>query len=177
VVSTDPEAGAEADREEGVTLTISRGIEVPAVTGQELEEAQRTLEELGLTVSVTEEESEEVDEGLVITQSPDTGSTLGSGGEVSLTVSTGPPGIDIPDVTGMRVDEAEDELEEAGFKVKVERIFGGNVVVSQSHTGRAPEDTEITITATPGGIDLGDTEGGNGTNGNGNGNGNGRDDD
>jgi serine/threonine-protein kinase len=172
VISTDPEAGAEADREEGVTLTISRGIEVPAVTGQELEEARRTLEELGLTVSVTEEESEEVDEGLVITQSPDTGSTLGSGGEVSLTVSTGPPGIEIPDVTGLRITEARETLEEAGFKVKVERIFHGLHVVSQSHTGTAPEGTEITITATPGGIDLGDTEDGNG-----NGNGNGRGDD
>ncbi|GAB2494850.1 Stk1 family PASTA domain-containing Ser/Thr kinase [Nocardiopsis aegyptia] len=171
VISTDPAAGAEADREEGVTLTISRGIEVPAVTGQELEEAQRTLEELGLTVTVTEEESEDVDEGVVITQSPDNGSTVGAGGAVELTVSTGPPGIDIPDVTGKRVGEAKDLLEDAGFKVKVERIFGGNVVVSQSHTGRAPEDTEITLTATPGGIDLGDTEG------NGNGNGRGGDDD
>ncbi|MFE3461211.1 Stk1 family PASTA domain-containing Ser/Thr kinase [Nocardiopsis aegyptia] len=173
VISTDPAAGAEADREEGVTLTISRGIEVPAVTGQELEEAQRTLEDLGLTVTVTEQESEDVDEGVVITQSPDNGSTVGAGGAVELTVSTGPPGIDIPDVTGKRVGEAKDLLEDAGFKVKVERIFGGNVVVSQSHTGSAPEDTEITLTATPGGIDLGDTEG----NGNGNGNGRGGDDD
>ncbi|KOX23442.1 serine/threonine protein kinase [Nocardiopsis sp. NRRL B-16309] len=156
VISTVPEAGAEADREEGVTLTISRGIEVPAVTGQELEEARQALEELGLTVSVTEEESEDVDEGVVITQSPDNGSTVGAGAAVELTVSTGPPGIDIPDVTDMRVGEAREELEDAGFEVKVERLFGGNVVVSQSHTGKAPEGTEITITATPVGIDLGD---------------------
>ncbi len=159
VISTDPEAGAEADREEGVTLTISRGIEVPAVTGQELDEAQRTLEDLGLTVSVTEEESEDVDEGVVITQSPDNGSTVGAGGEVQLTVSTGPPGIEIPDVTGKRITEAKEILKDAGFKVKVERLFHGLVVVSQSHTGTAPKDTEITITATPGGIDLGDFEG------------------
>ena len=175
VISTEPEAGAEADREEGVTLTISRGIEVPAVTGQELEEAQQTLEELGLTVSVTEEESEDVDEGLVITQSPDNGSTVGAGGAVELTVSTGPPGIEIPDVTGMDVGEAREELKDAGFKVKVERVFGGNVVASQSHTGSAPEDTEITITATPGGIDLGEFD--EDDNDNGNGNGRGRDDD
>ncbi len=156
VISTDPAAGEDADREETVTIQVSRGIQVPAVAGQELEEAQRTLEELGLTVEVVEEESEDVDEGVVITQDPDNGSTVGANATVTLTVSTGPPGIEIPDVLGMRVGEARKELEEAGFKVKVERIAGGRTVARQSHTGEAPEGTEIEIVATPGGIDFGD---------------------
>ncbi len=172
VISTDPEAGAEADREGTVTLTVSRGIPVPAVVGQELEAARQALTDLGLAVDVVEEESEDVEEGTVMQQSPDSGTNIGAGGTVTLTVSTGPPALEIPDVTDMRVNEARRELEDAGFKVKVERLFGGNVVVDQSHTGEAPEGTEITITATPGGIDLGDFDDEDGGNGRGNGRGN-----
>jgi serine/threonine-protein kinase len=158
VISTDPEAGAEADREGTVTVTVSRSISVPAVVGQEQGAARTALEELGLTVRVVEEESEDVDEGLVIRQSPDNGASVGANGEVTLTVSTGPPGVTIPDVVGMPVRDAEEELEDAGFDVNVERVLGGRVVSHQSHTGEAPEGTEITITATPGGIDFGDFE-------------------
>ncbi|WP_017600007.1 Stk1 family PASTA domain-containing Ser/Thr kinase [Nocardiopsis lucentensis] len=156
VISTDPAPGEDADREETVTIQVSRGIQVPAVAGQKVEDAQRTLEDLGLTVDVVEEESEDVEEGVVITQDPDNGSTVGAGGTVTLTVSTGPPGVEIPDVVGLQVGEAREQLKEAGFKVKVERIAGGRTVARQSQTGEAPEGTEITITATPGGIDFGD---------------------
>jgi serine/threonine-protein kinase len=180
VVSTEPEAGAEADREEQVTVTVSRGIPVPAVVGEKLETARQMLEDEGLSVEVVEQESSDVEEGKVIQQSPDSGSSIGPSGTVTLTVSTGPPGVEVPDVVGMRVNEARERLEDAGFDVKVERIFNGREVASQSHTGRVPEGTEITITATPGGIDLGDFGGGGNGNGNGNGNngrGNGNDDD
>ncbi|MFV2196172.1 Stk1 family PASTA domain-containing Ser/Thr kinase [Nocardiopsis sp. LOL_012] len=154
VISTEPAPGEDADREEGVTVTISRGIEVPPLVGQEQEEAERTLRQLDLNVEVVEQDSEEVEKGLVISQSPDSGRTVGAAGTVTITVSTGPPGIEVPDVVGMNVGEARQALEEAGFKVKVERIAGGRTVVHQSHEDKAPEDTEITITATPGGIEL-----------------------
>ncbi len=156
VVSTDPEAGEDADREGTVTISVSRSISVPAVVGQDLDSARTTLEDLGLTIEVVEQESEDVDEGKVIQQSPDSGASVGASGTVTLTVSTGPPGVDIPDVVDMKVKDARKALEEAGFKVKVERILGGDVVTHQSHTGEAPKKTEITLTATPGGIDLGD---------------------
>ncbi|MFD6098091.1 Stk1 family PASTA domain-containing Ser/Thr kinase [Nocardiopsis flavescens] len=158
VISTDPPAGEAADRESTVTFEVSRGIDVPAVSGQEAEDARRTLEDLGLTVSIVEAESDSVDEGLVISQNPDTGTTLSAGSEVELTVSTGPPGVEIPDVVGMNFREAREELEEAGFDVKVDRILGGRIVSNQSHTGKAPEGTEITITATPFSFDEDDDD-------------------
>ncbi|OOC54696.1 MULTISPECIES: Stk1 family PASTA domain-containing Ser/Thr kinase [Nocardiopsis] len=156
VVSTDPAAGEEADREGTVTISVSRSISVPPVVGQDLEGARTALQDLGLTVEVVEQESEDVAEGKVIQQSPDSGAGVGAGDTVTLTVSTGPPGVAIPDVVDMKVKDARKALEEAGFKVKVEKLFGGDVVTHQSHTGKAPKKTEITITATPGGIDLGD---------------------
>ena len=154
VLSTTPEAGGEADREETVTLTVSRGIPVPSLAGKELEDAEAELEELGLTVEVVEEESESIDEGRIIDQSPDTGINVGAGSTITLTVSTGPPEVEIPDVVGERIRDARKELEDAGFEVEVERVLGGRVIGHQSHTGEAPEGTTITITATPGGITI-----------------------
>ncbi|MFE1101737.1 Stk1 family PASTA domain-containing Ser/Thr kinase [Nocardiopsis alba] len=154
VISTSPEAGSTADREETVTLTVSRGIPVPSLAGEKLEDAEAQLEDLGLSVEVVEEESENIDEGRVITQSPDTGINVGAGSTVTLTVSTGPPGVDIPNVVGERINDARKTLEEAGFEVEVERILGGRIVAHQSHNGKAPKGTEITITATPRGINL-----------------------
>ncbi len=158
VLATSPEAGAEADREGTVTITVSSGIPVPSLAGEKREDAEKTLSDLGLTAEIVEEESENIDEGLVISQSPDTGTNVGPGASVTLTVSSGPPEVDIPDVVGDSVRDARKELEEAGFEVEVERIFGGRVVAHQSHTGSAPEGTKIKLTATPGGIDLGDLD-------------------
>ena len=181
VLGTSPEAGAEADREGTVTLTVSSGIPVPSLGGKELAEAESTLEELGLAAEVVEEESESIEQGTVISQSPDTGTNVGPGATVTLTVSSGSPEISIPDVVGESVKDARKALKDAGFEVEVERIFGGRVVARQSHTGTAPEGTTIKITATPGGIDLGDLDDDDDDddrrNSNGRGNGNGRGDD
>lgn len=156
VLDTSPEAGAQADREGTVTLTVSSGIPVPSLAGEELEDAERTLNDLGLVAEVVEEESENIEEGTVISQSPDTGTNVGPGATVTLTVSSGPPEVDVPDVVGESIRDARKELEDAGFEVEVDRIFGSRTIGHQSHTGTAPEGTTITITATPGGIDLGD---------------------
>lgn len=152
VISSEPEAGSTADREETVTLTVSKGIPVPSLAGEERADAESTLEELGLTVEIVEEDSENVKEGQVIDQTPDTGTNVGPGSTVTLTVSTGPPDVEIPDVLGEKIKDARETLEDAGFKVKVERILGGRTIGHQSHSGEAPEGTEITITATPGGV-------------------------
>ncbi len=158
VISTDPEAGGTADREETVTLTISRGIDVPAVAGRGVDEAVSALEDLDLEVELEEEESEDVPEDTVISQSPDTGTSLGPGGTVTLTVSTGPPEVDVPDVVGMDIDEAVEELEDAGFEAEVERILRGDTIARQSVNDSAPEGTTIELLATPGGLDLGDLD-------------------
>lgn len=158
VISTDPEAGGTADRDETVTLTISRGIDVPAVAGREVDEAVSALEDIDLEVEIEEEESEDVPEDTVISQSPDTGTSLGPGGTVTLTVSTGPPEVDVPDVVGMDIDEAVEELEDAGFEVEVDRILRGDTIARQSVNDSAPEGTTIKLIATPGGLDLGDRD-------------------
>nr|WP_156000054.1 Stk1 family PASTA domain-containing Ser/Thr kinase [Streptomonospora sp. PA3] len=172
VISTDPEPGADADREAPVTLTVSEGFEVPDVEGLQQDQAQSTLQEAGLQVSVTEQPSEDVPEGEVISQDPAAGGTVSSGDSVTITVSSGPEEIEIPDVTGWKVDDAKKHLEELGFKVKVSRLFGGDRVTRYSPQGSATEGTEIELIASPFAPQGGDDGGGGGRPGNGNGNGN-----
>ncbi|MDT0301078.1 Stk1 family PASTA domain-containing Ser/Thr kinase [Streptomonospora wellingtoniae] len=172
VISTDPEAGADADREQPVTLSVSAGFEVPQVEGMQQDQAETALQDAGLQVSVTEEPSEDVPEGEVVSQDPPGGETVSSGDTVEITVSSGPDDIEIPDVTGWNVVDAKKKLEELGFKVKVTRIFGGDTVSSYTPQGTAKKDTEIELIASPFGAG-----GGGGPPGGGNGQGGGRGDD
>jgi len=61
-------------------------------------------------------------------------------------VSNGPPEVNIPNVQGLSVHDATQELEQAGFQVSLSRgPFGGNTVASYSPTGQAPKGSTITI--------------------------------
>ncbi|MFI7008090.1 Stk1 family PASTA domain-containing Ser/Thr kinase [Streptomyces sp. NPDC050145] len=153
VISTDPAAGLTRDSGTAVALVVSKGspVDVPDVTGQSEQDAVAALEELGLKAKIEPQRVEsEVDKGSVAAQSPEHG-RLAEGDTVTLTISKGPPMIEVPDVTGLKVDEAHDKLEGAGFQVDEDRgILGlfGDTVKSQSVEGgdTAPKGSEITIT-------------------------------
>lgn len=107
-----------------VQLVVSKGrkpIKVGDWVGKDADKAQRTLEERGLKVDVTDEVfSDDVPEGDVISQAPETG-TLFKGETVELVVSKGPELIAIPSVRYSSTEDAVAELEELGFKVKKEK--------------------------------------------------------
>ena len=157
VVSVEPEEGTEADREEPVVLEISSGFDAPDVVGMDVDEANGQLAEAGLDVDVTEQEDDDVPEGEVMEQDPGGGESVGQGDTVAVTVSEGPAEVDIPDVVGMSVDEAREELEDAGFEVDVIRFLGDRVS-SMSPEGSAPPGTEIELTVAPFDLDSGDDE-------------------
>ncbi|MEU6764530.1 Stk1 family PASTA domain-containing Ser/Thr kinase [Streptomyces sp. NPDC046853] len=155
VISTDPKTGTKRKAGSAITLVVSKGreVEVPDVTGDSREDATSELEEAGLEVKIkTERVHSEEDKGTVVDQSPQEGEKrLAEGDTVTLTLSKGPEMIEVPDVEGMSVDDATQELEDAGFQVDEDRgllgIFGDKVE-SQSVEGgdRAPKGSEITIT-------------------------------
>ena len=119
VVETSPPAGATLERGSQVTLQVSRGpeqVEVPDVTGDSEENARSALESAGLRVGqITREESGE-EAGTVIEQSPAAGEEVDMGDAVDLTVARPTP---IPDVVDLTEEEAQAELEDAGFEVRV----------------------------------------------------------
>ncbi|MCX4761346.1 Stk1 family PASTA domain-containing Ser/Thr kinase [Streptomyces sp. NBC_01275] len=154
VISTNPEAGTERRSGSAVSIVVSKGspIDVPDVTGEDLDDARAELEEAGLEVKVSAEEiNSEFDKGQVAAQTPDEGSQAADGDTVTLTLSKGPEMVEVPDVVGASVDDAKSLLEQSGFKVEEDRgLLGlfGDTVKSQSVDGgeSAPKGSTIKIT-------------------------------
>ncbi|MEG3626252.1 Stk1 family PASTA domain-containing Ser/Thr kinase [Streptomyces poriticola] len=154
VISTDPRAGTEVRGGTAIALTVSKGrpIDVPDVTGDDLDDARAELTEAGLKVEVAPERvNSEHDAGRVARQTPDSGGRAAEGDTVTLTVSKGPQLIEVPDVVGDSVDDARRKLEDAGFRVEEDRgLLGlfGDTVRKQSVPGgdTAPEGSTITLT-------------------------------
>src|SRR5690625_3504527 len=86
-------------------------VEVPKVVGMDFDEAKRALTNEGFKVADPEETpSGKVDEGKVISQDPGAGQTADENSTVTLTVSTGPKEVEMPDVRGLDADVAEGQL-------------------------------------------------------------------
>ncbi|MFF4139916.1 Stk1 family PASTA domain-containing Ser/Thr kinase [Streptomyces sp. NPDC001698] len=154
VIGTDPEAGTERRAGSAIALTVSKGhaVDVPDVTGDDLDEARSALRDAGLKVRISSEQvNSEYDKGRVARQSPAGDSQAAEGDTVTLTLSKGPEMVEVPDVTGNSVGDAKNTLQKAGFQVQEDRgLLGlfGDTVKKQSVKGgdRAPKGSTITIT-------------------------------
>ncbi|MCD8218224.1 MAG: Stk1 family PASTA domain-containing Ser/Thr kinase [Clostridiales bacterium] len=93
VISQSPSAGSTATEGDTVTIYVSQGSEttkVPSVTGKTESDAKSALGDAGLNVgTVTQEYSDTVEEGYVISQSVDSGTYADMGSSVDLVVSKG----------------------------------------------------------------------------------------
>ena len=107
-------------------LDQGRPVEMPDVVGMKEDEAVDELEKLGLEVAVETEENR-AREGKVVDQDPDPEATLNEGDEVTIVVSEGPPPVEVPDVVGLPVAEAQAEIKEARLKVRVQREVSEDV--------------------------------------------------
>ena len=123
ISSQDIPAGTKVEQYTTIKYHISKGqqeITSPELSGQTGVDAQQTLEDMGLTVTVQKEYSEAddsdsgsvwplVEPGYVMSVSPEAGTSMKSGDSVTLTVSRGLDHGDtaeIPDVVGMTKNEA-----------------------------------------------------------------------
>ncbi|MFJ9538094.1 Stk1 family PASTA domain-containing Ser/Thr kinase [Streptomyces sp. NPDC101225] len=153
VISTSPDAGTTRHAGSAIALVVSKGspVDVPDVTGEDLEEAKADLEDAGLAVKVAPGRvNSEFDKGQVATQTPAGDGQAAEGDTVTLTLSKGPVMVEVPDVKGDGVDDAKRTLEDAGFKVSEDRgLLGlfGDTVKDQSVKGgdKAPKGSTITI--------------------------------
>jgi beta-lactam-binding protein with PASTA domain/tRNA A-37 threonylcarbamoyl transferase component Bud32 len=148
VISTDPLAGTSWPQTKPVTLTVSAGIGLPDFTGQPKQVAEQWLQQHQLQVQeLAASTSQPLDS--VIKQSPAPNTSITQGEVVTLYISTGPPVVQIPAVTGMPVHDARKQLEARGFQVNVVGFGHGRVLVYQP-TGQAPKGSTITLVAGPG---------------------------
>ena len=150
VIRTEPKAGEPISPHTAVTLVVSQGpspITMPDVTNKPVDQATSILTALGLTVVTTKDWSDKVPENSVISSSPPPGSTAHKGDTVTLIVSKGPQVYEVPDVVGMKVEDAVKTLQDAGFKVNVHQFPGGpDRVLSQSPGGGSKKKRGSTVT-------------------------------
>ncbi len=120
VKSSQPE-GTLLKKNTPIDLTVSKGpqpIPIASYVGKSADDASTALGKAGFTVTRTEQNSDTVAKGVVISQSPDRGNGK-KGDTVRLVVSKGPVLVSVPRVTGKDEAQAREKLTQAGFKVTV----------------------------------------------------------
>ncbi|MBX6371296.1 MAG: Stk1 family PASTA domain-containing Ser/Thr kinase [Acidothermus sp.] len=156
VLAVDPPAGTQLDWGSAVSVVVSKGrqpIPIPHVVGQSIDDATTILRNAGFTVRVTQDFSDTVPRGQVISQSPDGGSGY-RGDTVTLDVSEGPQLFPVPKVTSdladptswISVDQARQILESAGFTVKVGKQGRFGIVIRQDPKPGSMEPKGFTVT-------------------------------
>lgn len=169
VITTAPAGGVEVVEGTKIILYVSKGsdkVEVPSLKGYTKEEAENILANAELSGSVSEEFSDEVEEGSVISQSPEAGQKVPKNTPISYVVSKGKEEDDpthrpanpddnggfIPDVRGRSLDSALGMLD--GFSVSVtyqsSNAMAEGYVISQTVSGEAEPGTLVVLTVSSG---------------------------
>ena len=120
VVSVSPSEGAEVKEGTTVTLVISKGNQpatVPKLTGKSQSDAEAALSQAGLSGNATEDYSDTVEEGVIISQDTDAGKEVSKGTTIGYVVSKGPKMtvVTVPSILSFDKNAAEKKLKEAGL--------------------------------------------------------------
>lgn len=151
VISQKIEKDSSIPHDTQIGVVVSKGREplsVPKLGGLLADEAKAVLEGLGLSPRPTEEFSDSVPAGTVVSQSTAEGTTLFKGDEVSYVVSKGPENVQVPSVQGKQESEAITILQGAGLQVRVERVLGGIFGTARSTDPGAGDVVKVGSTIT-----------------------------
>jgi eukaryotic-like serine/threonine-protein kinase len=157
VFNQEPKADAKVDKGSAVKLSYVKAkaqVDLPNVVGQNLQQAQATLQQLGLAVQTTEQEATQP-AGTVLAQDPAPGK-VDAGSTVKLTVSKGVGQVAVPNVNGLDVVTATSQLSSAGLQVKQtqepsERVESGNVIRTDPGAGATvAKGTSVTLIVSSG---------------------------
>lgn len=136
--------GEEVEKNTTILVTVSNGVEsftVPSVDGLEENEAKNTLEDYGLSVTREYKYNDSIKAGLVISTSPEAGSSVVKGDTVALIISRGKEVVEVtvPDLRNQSEPEARNSLTSIGLTVGTvseansETVAAG-AVISQSYS-------------------------------------------
>ena len=144
VIRAEPAAGSRVRTRSVVELVPSKGPEllpVPRVVGMSEAAAKEALRARGFRWSVRDDFHETAPQGEVVDQEPGQDVRHEKGATVTITVSKGPPPIEMPNVVGESVADATEELEATGADVVVVEEFsdavGAGLVIRTEPTAGA----------------------------------------
>ena len=162
VTRTDPEEGTELKNGQVVRVYISMGPEVrmvpvPSVVGASLSNATASLTAKGLQIKSTEDYSDSVAEGYIISQSPNAGTMVEAGETVKVVVSKGKQTVTLPNVTGQPQSVAASTLTKLGLNVQTYEEYSilipaGQVIrqVPEANSEVMPKSTvKLTVSLGP----------------------------
>ncbi len=138
--------------EEEVTPTVALAdVTMIEVAGKNVEEVKKSLVALGLNPEVTYVESDTYAEGVVISADVAKDASIAPGSTVTLTVSSGTNGKEVPATQGLSYEDALLKLTQAGFEVNKKEVYSADVakdfVISQNPEAgtKAPSGSVITV--------------------------------
>ena len=136
------DTNTDTDTEEQVTMVN--------VVGKNIDDVKSMLNDMNLGTRVTMEESDIYDVDIVIFQAVAEGEKVEKYTTIDLVVSSGIKGYDVPNVQGVKADDAVTALEAKGFVVAKDYAHSDSVekdyVISQSPTSDSKAQKGATIT-------------------------------
>ncbi len=122
VLRASVQDGLMIDKGTTIVLTVAEaaeGAEVPDATGKSQTEGTALLEKEGFVVNVVESYDPQAEKGMIISQSPEAGTTASAGSSITIRVSQGAEDnkVRVPDVVGMTEMDATVTLTESGLPV------------------------------------------------------------
>ena len=120
-------------------LNSNKPVAVPDVLLLQRDLAKLKITQAGLSPQIVQGTSDTVPPGQVATEVPQSGTKIGKGSTVTLTVSTGKPKVQVPNVVGQDITAALTALAGEGLQPKIRRIFSDSqpdtVTAQQPHAG------------------------------------------
>jgi serine/threonine-protein kinase len=148
VISTEPAPNTTLKPGETVTVVVSKGrapITVPDLRNKNINDARAQLQQLGLA-AVESYKDNDAPADTVIGQSPKPGTGVEKDAEIKLDVSKGPPLVTVPRVVDLPCQQARQQLEGMGLRVRVD--LNPNAIVrfqNPPENSPVPPQTEVAI--------------------------------
>src|SRR5206468_3883205 len=127
----------------------AENVTVPVVIGKQEADATNQLRDAGLKVARKEAQDEVNPAGQVTGQDPAANVQVKKGRTVTITVSSGAPIVEVPDVRNRTLDAATDQLTTVAFRVATNLVNSDktpNTVLEQSPAANTPLDRNSTVT-------------------------------
>jgi beta-lactam-binding protein with PASTA domain/predicted Ser/Thr protein kinase len=154
VLEQNPPADRQVEPGSEIDLVVSaepRPVNVPSLEGMTVEAAQAALENAGLELGqVGEENSEEIPEDRIISQSPEAFSEVPKGTAVDVVVSAGPSLVIVPNVECRSLASAEAELTGLGLEPQLGEDVLPNPECGFNPNNVAQQDTAPGTAVPPG---------------------------
>ena len=141
------------------TLSISNPdeVNVPNVVGSDRATAEKALSDNDLVANVSEQYSDNVAAGIVISQTVEAGTMVDKGSTIGIVVSKGQESAGVTNVVGVDRNSAISVLEAAGFKVSEgasqysDRVAAGYVISQSESAGvKLAKGSTVTIVVSNG---------------------------